>query len=204
MLVIKALQVFHLPAISVELTSGQCLVLRGASGTGKSVFLKACADLIPSKGQIWLAGQARHNTAGPDWRKRVCYVPAEPEWWAETGLDHFRDSDFAIQNAAQAGLKTETLKKRVSSLSTGQKQRLAFLLAMEVDPDIYLLDEPTSALDEKNTGIVEKSIKTFLERGKIVLLATHDEALGNRLADLFMCFEQENNQVFIRIETATV
>ena len=76
---------------SFELAAGECIALRGPSGAGKTLLLRALADLDPSAGVVRLDGTPRGRIPAPTWRRRVGYVPAEPGWWSERVADHFPD-----------------------------------------------------------------------------------------------------------------
>ena len=63
--------------------------MKGPSGAGKTLLLRAIADLDPNQGLVSLEGRDRSTIPGPEWRRLVGYVPAEPGWWAETVGEHF-------------------------------------------------------------------------------------------------------------------
>src|SRR5215472_3580261 len=76
---------------SLSLSAGECIAVRGPSGSGKTLLLRAIADLDPNEGLVSLGGRDRSTIAGPEWRRLVGYVPAEPGWWADTVGEHFSD-----------------------------------------------------------------------------------------------------------------
>src|SRR5215467_12741386 len=82
---------------SFELHAGECVALQGASGVGKSLLLRAIADLDPNEGFVELHGMPRETTPAPVWRKHVTYVAAESGWWADTVQEHFTAWDMAIE-----------------------------------------------------------------------------------------------------------
>jgi len=83
MLIVKALMRLHISA-SFELQDGECIALQGPSGVGKSLLLRAIADLDPNEGTLKLDGTLREAVPAPLWRRQVTYVAAEPGWWADT------------------------------------------------------------------------------------------------------------------------
>jgi putative ABC transport system ATP-binding protein len=107
MLQVRDLRTNILRPASFALSVGECLAVRGPSGAGKTLLLRALADLDPNEGLVTLEGRNRSTIAGPEWRRLVGYVPAEPGWWAETVGEHFADwpvaprfsksSDFRIR-----------------------------------------------------------------------------------------------------------
>src|ERR1700687_3706792 len=74
---------------SFSLSAGEALAVRGPSGAGKTLLLRAVADLDPNEGLVTLNGRERSTIAGPAWRRLGGYVPADPGWWAATVRAHF-------------------------------------------------------------------------------------------------------------------
>jgi ABC-type sulfate/molybdate transport systems ATPase subunit len=70
----------------------------------------------------------------------------------------------------------------VARLSTGERQRLAFLRAVEDRPAVLLLDEPTAGLDAAAEQALETMLRAFLTAGGTLVLVTHDDAQERRLA----------------------
>jgi phosphate-transporting ATPase len=156
--------------------------VRGPSGSGKTLFLRAVADLDPNDGEIHLDGQSRFDMSGPTWRQRVRYLAAEPGWWAETVAEHFHALESALATALALGLPQQCMDWRVDRLSTGERQRLAIVRALEDRPRVLLLDEPTAALDQQAVGAVETLIRDHIDGGTCVLLVTHSRGQAVRLA----------------------
>jgi putative ABC transport system ATP-binding protein len=169
---------------SLRLDAGQCAVVTGESGSGKSLLLRMIADLDVNEGQAELDGEAREAMSAPQWRRRVAYVAAEAGWWSETVKDHFaKDSLPAARALAQRlGLSPDLLDGPVARLSTGERQRLALIRALLLEPPVLLLDEPTGALDTASTGKVEQVVREAMGRGTAVVMVTHDLALAGRIA----------------------
>jgi len=179
-----------LRALDLDLADGQCAWISGVSGSGKTVFLRAIADLDPNDGDLTLDGRERDHFAAPDWRRQVTYVSAEPVWWADSAGAHFSDHVRAAELMVEIGLAADMLSAEIARLSTGERQRLALVRALIQGPRVILLDEPTSALDEKAVDAVESLLKKYQADGLSVILVTHDPEQGRRLAD--GCFEMRN------------
>jgi ABC-type iron transport system FetAB ATPase subunit len=181
------LEIRHLSRPGLEpadlsLGRGECIALSGPSGSGKSIFMRAIADLDPNTGDVSLDGRSRDALPAPDWRRAVVYVPAEAGWWAERVGEHFPDPDIAVPMAVRLGLPVEGMEWEVARLSTGEKQRLALSRAFLTTPKVLLLDEPTSGLDPDATAKVEGLLRERIDSGVAVMLVTHDRDQAARLA----------------------
>ncbi len=183
MLTVEGLRAANLGPIDLTLGDREILALRGPSGAGKSLLLRAIADLDPNEGRVALDGTDRDTLPAPAWRRRVAYLPAESGWWADRVAEHFQEPDAARPRVRALGLPADALDWSVARLSTGEKQRLALVRALEQDPRVLLLDEPTSALDPEAAAAVEAAIREQRDNGRAVLLVTHDRKQAERLAD---------------------
>src|SRR6202047_3852933 len=81
---VRNLRTSILKPASFSLSAGEAVAVRGPSGAGKTLLLRAVADLDPNEGVVTLDGRDRSTIAGPEWRRLVGYVPAEPGSWAGT------------------------------------------------------------------------------------------------------------------------
>jgi putative ABC transport system ATP-binding protein len=165
------------------LAAGACATVGGASGSGKSLFLRMIADLDPNEGEVRLDGGPRAAMAAPDWRRRVPYVAAESGWWRDTVVEHFAPDklDQARALAARLGVGAAQVDGPVIRLSTGERQRLALVRALVLESPVLLLDEPTGPLDPVSVGQVEGLLRERLAAGVSVLLVSHDPAQAARL-----------------------
>jgi phosphate-transporting ATPase len=180
MLTVSALTRLHV-SVSFELNDGECIALQGPSGVGKSLLLRAIADLDPSEGTVQLDSTDREAVPAPLWRKQVTYVAAEPGWWADTVQEHFAAWDDAIPLVARLGLPPSCGTWSIQRLSTGEKQRLGLVRALMLRSRVLLLDEPTSALDATSTAIVESIVAERISSGTGVIWSTHDSAQARRV-----------------------
>ena len=168
------------------LEPGEVFGIRGESGSGKTLFLKAVADLIESSGQVLLNGLSRDQHSGPDWRKQVMLVPSEAQWWHETVGQHFKVEANAVE-WAKYGLKEEVASWSVSQLSSGEKQRLSLARVITRKPVVLLLDEPTANLDRENALRLEGVVLQYLKKmeGAAIWVSHSGEQLrrvANRMA----------------------
>ena len=192
---VRDLQTNILKPVSFTLAAGECGVVKGPSGAGKTLLLRAIADLDPNQGLVSLEGRDRSTIPGPEWRRLVGYVPAEPGWWAETVGQHFGEWTLAAAVLTNLGFPEEAKNWPIARLSTGERLRLAFVRALTKRPKVLLLDEPTTALpkvlllDEPTTALdaasvaaVESLIATRMRAGLAVLWVTHDTGQARRIA----------------------
>jgi ABC-type iron transport system FetAB ATPase subunit len=163
--------------------AGEVVTLRGRSGSGKTLLLRALADLDPHDGTVRLDGVDQVQIPGTTWRRRVRFFATEAAWWSDRVGDHFRAPDAAA-TVTELGLPPHCMNWDVSRLSTGEKQRLGFLRAIGDRPEVLLLDEPTAALDAEAGRAIERLIERERQAGAAIVLATHSDEqearLGNR------------------------
>lgn len=174
----------------VELPQGGVLLLRGASGSGKSTWLALAAALLaPSAGEITVAGQSMTTlgkVAGDAWRARtVGFLPqklhlsaaltvhgnlAMAQWAAGQAQD-----DVRIREALAALGVNELAARKPAQLSGGQAQRVALARAVLLRPQVILADEPTASLDDEAARqAVELLQATAKREGATLVIATHD------------------------------
>ena len=178
-----------LAPIDLALDAGERVFVSGPSGSGKSLLLRAIADLDPHQGEVWLDAEPRSQMAPPVWRRRVGLLPAESFWWAETVGAHLP----AIQTSAPdferlsgrlsaLGFEPDVLDWSVTRLSTGERQRLALVRLLAQGPEALLLDEATANLDPSNRDRVETLVENYRrEQDAAVLWVSHDPEQRRRL-----------------------
>jgi phosphate-transporting ATPase len=182
LLLVRDLRTHLLKRASFSLSARECIAIRGPSGGGKTLLLRAVADLDPNEGGVYLDGRDRTTMSGPKWRRLVGYLPAEPGWWADTVGEHFADWTTARDIARELGFPDEAKDWPIARLSTGERLRLALVRALMVKPKVLLLDEPTAALDPASVMTVESLIGARVEAGLAVLWVTHDVEQARRVA----------------------
>lgn len=158
------------------------ICISGASGSGKSLLLRAIADLIVHEGEAILDGEKCSEVNPVLWRKRVGYLPAESSWWKDKVGEHF--SEQPPRYLSNLNLPAECMAWDIARCSTGEKQRLAIVRLLEQKPKILLLDEPTASLDPESVELVEQLIKDYMsEFNAAVIWVSHDKQQTSRLAD---------------------
>lgn len=165
-----------------EIAPGKLMTVSGASGAGKSLLLRAIADLDPHSGEVFLDNTEANDLSGPQWRKKVSYMPAESFWWHETPREHFNEEP-PENLLKQLGFDKEILDSAILQLSTGERQRLAVLRMLQNKPQALLLDEPTASLDSNSIQRVEKLLCDYIkDTSACGLWVSHDKQQAERIS----------------------
>lgn len=179
---LDALHPALLKPVDLTLAPGECVALHGPSGAGKTLLLRAIADLDPNDGEVWLDGEARNGLPATTWRRRVGYLPAESHWWFDQVEPHAGAWDREL--LAQLGFAADVLSWSITRLSSGERQRLALVRLLSHGPEALLLDEPSANLDQDNTLVLETVIQDYREHHRApTLWVSHDHAQRRRVAD---------------------
>ena len=176
-LLVEALTTHQLGPYSLHISAGECASLSGPSGSGKSLLLRAIADLDPHDGRVFLNDTQSENIPAPQWRQKVCLLPADSQWWHDDVGPHFtvKPSDETCSYLKPLGFDENTYSWQINRLSTGEKQRLALARALMNQPEVLLLDEPTASLDPGSTHAVEELVANYQQKtGAAVLWVSHD------------------------------
>ena len=100
---------------------------------------------------------------------------------------NIKEATAAIENSALDLIATVGLSEKIKNypceLSGGQQQRVAIARALAMQPDILCFDEPTSALDPELTGEVLKVIRELSERGRTMIVVTHEMEFARQVSD---------------------
>ena len=167
--------------LDLSVAESEVVCLLGDSGSGKSLLLRAIADLIVNEGEVSLWGKGRESFSPPEWRKRVGYLAAEVLWWEETVDLHF-SKPLSREDLDKVNLPHDAGEWAPSRLSMGERQRLGILRMLDRSPEVLLLDEPTANLDENSSRVVEKVLLDYIgEESAPTLWVTHSEDQAGRL-----------------------
>lgn len=176
--------------IELEIPSGQATGIVGPNGSGKTTTIKSILGLIkPTEGEIRINGELVNNKW--EYREKIGYMPQVaryPENMTVGELFRFIKNIRGYQPEAEQELiehfRLESeLKKRMRTLSGGNRQKVGAVLSMMYNPDILIFDEPTAGLDPRSSVQFKKKVRELNEADKTVLLTTHIMSEIEELAD---------------------
>ncbi|WDV48105.1 ABC transporter ATP-binding protein [Clostridiaceae bacterium M8S5] len=171
-----------LKGLNFNVNKGEIFALLGVNGTGKTTTLECIEGLRKyDSGNIVVNGKMGiqlQSTSLPEHMKAMEAVRLFAKW-NKVEINHEMLDSLGVKELA---------KKQYLEMSTGQKRRLHLALALVRDPEIVFLDEPTSGLDVEGRKFLHQEIRKLKERGKTIIMASHDmvevESLCDRIAIL--------------------
>ena len=193
-----------LRGVDQEIKKGEKVVIIGASGSGKSTFLR-CLNLLeqPTDGHIFFEGVDITDPKNDinKLRQKMGMVFQQFNLFPHKTVKEnimLAPVKLGLMTKAEASAKADALLERVGlfdkadaypeQLSGGQKQRIAIVRSLAMNPDVMLFDEPTSALDPEMVGEVLELMKELAEEGMTMVVVTHEmgfaREVGTRI--LFM------------------
>ena len=177
--------------INFTVNKGEIFGFLGPSGAGKSTLQKVLTGLCTNyEGTARILG-IDSNKHGKDFYEKIGVDFEFPSLFekltARENLDYFaslysgetRDVDELLK---EVGLY-EHADKKVSDFSKGMKSRLNFINSLVHNPEILFLDEPTSGLDPNNAKIMKDMIMKEREKGKTIIITTHNMQDATELCD---------------------
>ena len=200
-----------LKGITTEIHKGEVVAIIGASGSGKSTFLR-CLNLLeePTKGEVIFEGQNLTTKEDKNFninkvREHIGMVFQHFNLFSNLSvIDNITLAPIKVKGMSKqdAEVKAIELLKRVglenkkdvypSTLSGGQKQRVAIARALAMEPDVMLFDEPTSALDPEMVKEVLVVIKDLAESGMTTVIVTHEMGFAKEVATRVMFIDNGN------------
>ena len=195
-----------LKGIDTEIKKGEVVVIIGASGSGKSTFLRTLNLLeYPTGGSIYFNGV---NITDPETDINIHRQKMGMVFQQFNLFPHMTIlKNMTIAPIKLLGLSKEEAEKKAmellqkvgladranaypSQLSGGQKQRVAIVRALCMDPEVMLFDEPTSALDPEMVGEVLTVIKDLAASGMTMAIVTHEMGFAREVADRIMFIDE--------------
>ena len=197
-----------LDGVTVDIYKGDVVCVIGASGSGKSTFLR-CLNLLeePTGGQILFEGTdiTDKKTDINKHRQKMGMVFQQFNLFPHmTILENLTLAPMKLQGKKREETEAEAMKllERVglqdraaaypNQLSGGQKQRLAIVRALCMKPDVMLFDEPTSALDPEMVGEVLSVMRDLAEEKMTMVVVTHEMGFAREVATRVMFMDGGN------------
>ena len=188
-----------LKGVSIDIFKGDVVCVIGASGSGKSTFLRCLNMLeVPTGGSILFEGNdlTDKNTDLNLHRQKMGMVFQQFNLFPHmTILENLTCAPILLNRATkeQAEEKAMTLLSRVgladrassypNQLSGGQKQRVAIVRALCMEPEVMLFDEPTSALDPEMVGEVLDVMRELASEGMTMVVVTHEMGFAREVSN---------------------
>lgn len=171
--------------LNLEVKSGEIFCLLGQNGAGKTTTINLFLGFAEATSGKALINNKEVGPGIADTRKHVAYIPEVVMLYgsltAIENLDYFSrlagfkfDTGTLAGYLTQCGLQTSAHHKSLSGFSKGMRQKVSIAIAIAKNADVILMDEPTSGLDPKATDEFTALVKELGEKGKSVLMATHD------------------------------
>ncbi len=181
--------------LNLEVAKGEIFCLLGANGAGKTTTINLFLNLIePTEGRALINGidVARYPLEA---KKHVAYLSENvmlyENFSARQNLDFFaklggrgtltKEEYYSILD--EVGLEQRAFEQRVKHFSKGMRQKLGLAIAITKDAPALLLDEPTAGLDPKATRELLDMLSQLKEKGKAILICTHDIFRAKEIAD---------------------
>ena len=180
--------------ISFAIHQGQVLAMMGPNGAGKTTLLRAIIGLVPSQGSRWVMQKNIADHSLNAIIQQIAYLPQNPNdlLFSDTVMDELKvtlanhtlemSSEELLDHLSELGLDT-LASAYPRDLSVGERQRVALAAITIYNPPIILLDEPTRGLDYENKQNLVELLKIWKNRGKAILVVTHDVEFAALLAD---------------------
>jgi iron complex transport system ATP-binding protein len=190
---------------SLTLRRGEVVALVGPNGAGKTTLIRALAGLLPADGRLSLQGRPFSSYAPRERARAIAYLPQGHvfHWPVPVAsvvalgryphADEFSSPSPADQAAvarALAATGTEAMADRaITTLSGGERARVALARALATEAPVLLADEPMASLDPRHQLVVMDLLRRGAQHGA-VLAVVHDLLLAARFADRVMVMDR--------------
>lgn len=182
--------------VSLDVSSGELVVLRGPSGSGKTTLLNLLGGLdAPSRGEVWVRGRSLTSASESERvelrRRELGFIfqtfALLPELSARENIDlplrlagtAFADRERRVGELLEAVGLGDHGAQRPGELSGGQQQRLGIARALANRPSVVIADEPTGQLDSRNAEAMMRLLAGLVHQdGIAAIVSTHDARMA--------------------------
>ena len=194
-----------LSGVSLDVNPGEFLAVIGPNGAGKTTLLKALAGLLPSGGQIAIESTPLPLLFLADRARKLAYLPqGHTFFWPlpveevvglgrlprNRGADLSEADREAVRRAIEATQVTEYAARPVTTLSGGERARVALARVLATEAPLILADEPTASLDPRYQIVILDILRRHAAAGGAVIAVLHDLNLASRYADRLLLLDR--------------
>jgi ABC-2 type transport system ATP-binding protein len=168
-----------LNGISLSINKGEIFGFLGPNGAGKTTTISIIMDFLrPTSGSVLINGKDA-NVNSSLLKEEIGYISADAHFYENlTAREHFQ---LVNDLRGKSSSLTELLKdfdlnpnKRARELSTGNRQKLAIIMALMHDPKILIMDEPTRGLDPIYQNVFYKWMQKLSKQGSTIFMSSHN------------------------------
>jgi ABC-2 type transport system ATP-binding protein len=175
--------------VSFDIKKGEIFGFLGPNGAGKTTTIRAILGYLSIKtGSVKIFDQD-YLKDGLAIRKKIGHIPGDVTLYGNfTGkelikyLGKFRSTDHAFLKKLRSIFKVD-LSQKIGSLSSGNRQQVAIIVALASNPDFLILDEPSSGLDPLMASRFHDLLREMRDQGKTIFLSSHDLAEVQAICD---------------------
>lgn len=185
--------------ISFEVRAGEIFGLLGPNGCGKTTSIRIILDIYqPDKGSVSVLG----GPMSSEKKAKIGYLPEERGLYQEVALDRGLSYLAGLKGMRDDEIKAKLpvylekfdlsahAKKKAKELSKGMQQKGQLIATLIHDPEVIIIDEPFTALDPINTQLVKDVLDEERQKGKAIIMCTHQMSQVESLCDRLVLVDQ--------------
>ena len=195
--------------VSFDVDKGEIFGLLGPNGAGKTTTIRILLDIFkPDQGKVSILAGAMTEEK----KNRIGYLPEERGLYQDIALDR-----CLIYLATLKGLETGEARrlingylerfdlaahrrKKLKELSKGMQQKAQLIVTLVHDPELIIIDEPFNALDPVNTQMVKDLLREQRDRGKTIVMSTHQMVQVEELCDRLVLIDHGKVMLYGSLE----
>lgn len=166
-----------LAGVNLQVGKGRIVGLLGPNGSGKTTLIKLANGLLtPTKGELNIDGKP----VGVETKKIVSYLPDHnflTQWMTVNQMINYFADFYSDFNRSRADVMLENLEidrtKKIKTLSKGTQEKVALILVMSREAELYLLDEPIAGVDPATRDYILRTIITNYNENATIIISTH-------------------------------